>query len=107
MGAGELINTLCPLHHYPFPPSPRNNFTSLYSHYTRLTVSLASLTIVNDLTSCFFYQIPLVKMKFAIAITALASLAGAAVINGRQDTTQNFEFQSFAAACEAGSDQCT
>lgn len=46
-------------------------------------------------------------MKFVIAVTALASLAQAAVISKRQDSTQNFEFQSFSAACEAGSDQCT
>lgn len=46
-------------------------------------------------------------MKFIVAATALASLAGAASLGKRQDSTQNFEFQSFAAACEAGSDQCT
>ncbi|KAJ4396196.1 hypothetical protein N0V93_000415 [Gnomoniopsis smithogilvyi] len=46
-------------------------------------------------------------MKFIVAVTALASLAQAAVISKRQDKTQNFEFQSFSAACEASSDQCT
>lgn len=54
-----------------------------------------------------FKAIQLAIMKFIIAVTALASLAQAAVINKRQDSTQNFEFQSFSAACEAGSDQCT
>lgn len=46
-------------------------------------------------------------MKVILAITALASLAQAAVVTKRQDSTQNFEFQSFSAACEATSDQCT
>lgn len=46
-------------------------------------------------------------MKFIVAMTALASVASAAVMHTRQDTTQNFEFQSFKAACVADSDQCT
>lgn len=47
-------------------------------------------------------------MKFAIAVTALASVASAAVMHKRQeDYTQNFEFQSFSAACVADSDECT
>lgn len=48
-------------------------------------------------------------MKFsALAAGALVAAVSAAPANSaRQETTQMFEFQSFAASCSATSDDCT
>ncbi|CAN8105427.1 unnamed protein product [Discula destructiva] len=47
-------------------------------------------------------------MKSIISMTAFASFAAAATINSRGNTLlQNFEFQSFTAACTADSNQCS
>lgn len=46
-------------------------------------------------------------MKFLTVAITLFAAANAAVLQKRQDLTQMFEFQSFAASCAADSDQCT